>query len=156
MRAFDRVRRRRPARLILLGEGKCRGELEALRRELGLEDIVDLPGWTKNPLSWIVRSALLAQSSTFEGLPTVLVEALACGTPVVATRCSGGSVEILEDGRYGRLVPVGDVAAMADAILAALEAPTDRAALRARGADFTVERSVAEYRRILRRGEAAQ
>jgi glycosyltransferase involved in cell wall biosynthesis len=95
------------------------------------------------------RAALVVQSSRYEGLPTVLVEALACGTPVVATQCSGGSVEILEDGRLGRLVPVADPAALADAILAALADSPPAEELRRRGADFTVAKAVAAYRQIL-------
>ena len=149
MRAADRVRRQRAIRLIIVGEGHRRSELERLRRELALDDVVDLPGWVNNPFALMSRAALVVQSSTYEGLPTVLVEAMACGTPVVATRCSGGSAEILGDGRLGRLVPVADPAALAEAILAALADSRPADALRRQAANFTVERAVAEYRRIL-------
>src|SRR5439155_17106213 len=139
----------RPVRLVIVGEGSRRPELERLRHELELDQVVDLPGWIDNPFAMMSRAALVVQSSTYEGLPTVLVEAMACGTPVVATRCSGGSVEILEDGRLGRMVPAGDPAALAAAIGSSLQESTPVEALRQRAGDFTIERAVAAYRRIL-------
>jgi glycosyltransferase involved in cell wall biosynthesis len=155
IRATNLVRQQRPVRLIIIGEGGRRAELERLSRDLGLDHAVDLPGWIDNPFALMSRAALVVQSSTYEGLPTVLVESMACGTPVVATRCSGGSVEILEDGRLGRLVPVGDPAALAAAILSGLQESPAVDALRQRASDFTTERAVAEYRRILF-GDAAE
>ena len=120
IRAFAQVRRTRPARLLILGEGEERPVLEALARELGLEQCVSLPGFVGNPYVYMAHAAVFVLSSRWEGLPTVLVEALYCGAPVVATDCPSGPREILADGLYGRLVPVGDAAALAEAIGATL------------------------------------
>ena len=117
IRAFALVRKERPARLMILGEGEERPNLEALVRELGLEGEVALPGFVENPYKYMKRAAVFVLSSRWEGLPNALIEALAVGTPVVATDCPGGSKEILEGGKWGRLVPVGDVEALADAIV---------------------------------------
>ncbi len=116
IRAFAEVRRTRTARLLILGEGEDREQLEALVKRLSLEGDVRLHGFTPNPYAFMARAALFVLSSRWEGLPTVLVEALACGTPVVSTDCPSGPREILRDGRYGTLVPVGDEASMARAI----------------------------------------
>ncbi len=120
LRAFAEVRRQRPVRLIILGEGEERAALEDLARNLGIADDVDLPGFVANPYAVLSRAALFVLSSYWEGLPGVLIEALACGTKVVATDCPSGPREILDDGAYGQLVPVGDDKAMAEAILRAL------------------------------------
>lgn len=120
IRAFAEVRRCRSARLMILGEGEDRPALEALVSELGLEDDVALPGFRDNAISYMAWSALFVLSSAWEGLPTVLVEALAAGTPVVSTDCPSGPREILQEGRLGSLVPVGNPTAMAEALLAAL------------------------------------
>ena len=122
IRAFARVRQVRPARLLILGEGEERAALERLVREEGLEKEVALPGFAENPYPFMKRAAVFVLSSRWEGLGNVLIEALALGRPVVATDCPSGPREILEDGRWGRLVPVGDDAALAEAILEALEA----------------------------------
>lgn len=121
IRAFARVRRVRPARLLILGEGEERAALERLVREEGLEEEVALPGFAENPYPFMKRAAVFVLSSRWEGLPTVLIEALALGTPVISTDCPSGPREILEGGRWGRLVPMGDDAALAEAILEALE-----------------------------------
>jgi glycosyltransferase involved in cell wall biosynthesis len=125
VRAFAQVRRRRAARLVILGEGDGRAELAALAGELGVAEDVDLPGFQKNALSYMAHSAVFALSSAWEGLPTVLIEALATGTRVVSTDCPSGPREILQDGRLGALVPVGDASALASAILNTLERPAD-------------------------------
>ena len=117
IRTFALVRKERPARLMILGEGEERPNLEALVRELGLEEDVALPGFVENPYKYMKRAAVFVLSSRWEGLPNALIEALALGAPVVATDCHGGSKEILEGGKWGRLVPVGDVEALADAIV---------------------------------------
>ena len=122
IRAFDQLRRTRPARLAILGEGDERPALEALIRDLGLQDEVWLPGHLRNPYAYMARSAVFALSSRYEGLPTVLIEALALGAAVVSTDCPHGPAEILARARSGTLVPVGDVGALAEGILAALEA----------------------------------
>ena len=121
LRAFAHVRSTRPARLVILGEGPERGLLEALVAELELTEDVSLPGTTSNPYAYMARSTAFILSSRWEGLPTVLIEAMSCGAPVIATDCPSGPQEILAGGRYGTLVPVGDVAALAEAIEAALD-----------------------------------
>lgn len=116
IRAFAQVRQTQPVRLLILGEGSERPLLEALIKELGLEQDVSLPGFVMNPYAYMARAALFVLSSRWEGLPTVLIEALCCGTPVVATDCPSGPREILSDGKYGQLTAVGDVDALARAI----------------------------------------
>jgi glycosyltransferase involved in cell wall biosynthesis len=149
LRAFARVQRVRPLRLLLLGEGEERTKLEALVRELGVAADVALPGFVLNPFSYMARAAVLVLSSLYEGLPTVVIEALACGCPVVSTDCPSGPAEILEGGRYGALVPVGDVEAMAKAIHAALDGAHDAERLKARAAEFSLERAAERYLAVL-------
>ena len=127
IRAFAEVRRGRTAHLIILGEGEDRPELEKLISKLGLNSDVALPGFRENAMAYIARSALFVLSSAWEGLPTVLIEALATGTPVVSTDCPSGPREILQDGRLGALVPVGDTAALAEAMIQALDHPAGSA-----------------------------
>ena len=124
IRAFAQVLTKRPARLMILGEGVDRPMLEALVRELGLKDHVSLPGFVENPYAYMKRAALYVLSSRWEGLPTVLIEALYCGRPIVATDCPSGPREILAGGQYGALVPVGDVDALSRAIEAGLAGET--------------------------------
>jgi glycosyltransferase involved in cell wall biosynthesis len=128
IRAFARVSRQRPCRLLILGEGEERAALERLTAELGLGHLVSMPGFVPNPFAYMSRAALVVSSSAWEGLPGVLIQALACGAPVVATDCPGGSREILADGRFGRLVAVGDEAALANAISDVLANPGGAAA----------------------------
>ena len=116
IRAFAQVRRARPARLLILGEGPDRSSLQALIEQLGLVDDIALPGFVENPYAYMRRASLYVLSSQWEGLPTVLIEALYCGSPVIATDCPSGPREILADGKYGLLVPVGDVPALTRAI----------------------------------------
>jgi glycosyltransferase involved in cell wall biosynthesis len=152
--AFARVRARRPARLLILGdadprEPAVRPALEARMRELGVEQDVALPGFVANPQAYMARAGVMALSSIYEGLPTVLTEALAVGTTVVATDCDSGPREILDGGRYGTLVPVGDADALAEGILAALERPSDPALLRARADEFRAEPAADSYLRVI-------
>jgi len=152
VRAFARVRAVRPARLVILGEAKKparRARLEALARELGVAGDVCLAGFVANPYAYMARAAVFVLSSRWEGLPGVLIEALACGCPVVSTDCPSGPAEILENGRYGPLVRVGDAAALAAATLSVLAAPLARATLRTRAAAFSVETAVDQYERVL-------
>lgn len=121
LRAFALVRQSLNARLIIIGEGEDRPALESLMRELGVEEHVQLPGFVGNPFSYMAHAALFVLSSRWEGLPTVLIEAMCCGAPIVATDCPSGPREILADGRYGHLVPVGDAKALASAIGIALQ-----------------------------------
>ena len=121
IQAFGLVRQARAARLLILGEGEERPELEALVRQLGLEQDVVLPGFIRNPYTYMTRASVFVLSSRWEGLPGVLIEALYCGCPLIATDCPSGPREILADGQYGQLVPVGDVAALARAIETGLD-----------------------------------
>lgn len=121
--AFALMRREHDARLVILGEGSERRALETQACERGIRDAVALPGFVDNPYSCMARAAVLALSSDVEGLPTVLIESLAVGTPVVSTDCESGPREILRGGALGELVPVGDVPALARAISRTLAAP---------------------------------
>lgn len=125
LRAFALVRKERAARLVILGEGEDRPELKALVDELGIAEDVDMPGFVDNPYGYMAGAAVFALSSRWEGLPTVLIEAMALGKPVVATDCPSGAREILNDGRYGTLVPVGDAKRLATGISGMLEHPVE-------------------------------
>jgi glycosyltransferase involved in cell wall biosynthesis len=142
--AFAKVREKTPARLLILGEGKLRSELEELVKKLNLQGEVSLPGFVDNPYRFMSRAAVYVLSSTWEGLPTVLIEALAAGAPVVATDCKSGPNEILMGGELGKLVPVGDTSALAEGICDCLTGnrPEVPAELLSR---FTLERTVQEY-----------
>ena len=120
IRAFAKVQAQREARLLILGEGSMRPQLEMLVRQLGLSECVALPGFDPNPFRYMARAKVFAMSSIYEGFPNVLVQALACGCPVVSTDCPSGPSEILNGGAYGYLVPVGDVDALAASILKTL------------------------------------
>ncbi|WP_046174500.1 glycosyltransferase [Domibacillus indicus] len=121
IRAFARLREERPAKLIILGEGEQREELEKLIQSMGLEQDIDLPGFVSNPYAYMNKADLFVLSSRAEGLPTVLIEALASGTKVVSTDCPSGPKEILKEGKYGPLVPVGDSEALFQAIRSVLD-----------------------------------
>jgi glycosyltransferase involved in cell wall biosynthesis len=123
LRAFQAVANKCDAHLTIVGEGEERSMLEGLSRELGLEDSVSFPGFVPNQYKYMARADLLALSSAWEGFPTVIEEAMACGTPVVATDCPSGPSEMITDGENGLLVPVGDEAKLAQAILRLLEDP---------------------------------
>jgi glycosyltransferase involved in cell wall biosynthesis len=116
LRALSIVRASRECKLIVLGEGSERKKLERLARELAIEDAVQFLGFDPNPFRWMSRARMLVSASLAEGCPNVIQQALACGTQVVATDCPGGSKEILEGGKWGRLVPIRDPRAMAEAI----------------------------------------
>ena len=122
--AFAKLRASRPCRLLILGQGSERAKLEAKVAELGIGDDVSLPGFAPNPFAYMARSAVFTLSSRWEGLPTVLIEALACGAQVVSTDCPSGPDEILAGGKYGWLVPMGDPDALAAALGEALEKET--------------------------------
>lgn len=151
LRAFSQVRRQRPARLLILGEGEDRPKLERLVSEQGLtlgED-VGLPGFVANPYAYMARAAVFALSSGWEGLPTVLIEALAAGAVVVSTDCDSGPREILANGRFGRLVPVGDAEAFAQALLEALAQPATTSDFQEVADRYSHETAVSRYLQAL-------
>lgn len=150
LRAVARVWARRPVRLLILGEGEERGWLTRLAEDLGIAGSVALPGFVPNPFPALAGAAGFVLSSRWEGMPGALIEAMAVGCPVASTDCPGGSREILEDGRLGPLVPVGDDLALAQAIETLLDRPADRAALMARARDFSVAGAALAYRDALR------
>jgi glycosyltransferase involved in cell wall biosynthesis len=149
LRAFRRVRDDRPAKLLVLGEGEKRAELEALRGELGLTEDVAFPGYVANPYAYMSRAGVFVLSSAFEALPTVLIEAMACGAPVVSTDCRSGPSEILEGGTHGRLVPVSDDAALAAAIIETVASPPSAERMRAAAERFRPDPIVDTYLDIL-------
>lgn len=155
IRAFALVRQERPARLMILGEGEERFRLEALVKELGLEDDVALPGFVDNPYAYMARAAVFVLSSAWEGLPTVLIEAMACSCPVVSTDCPSGPAEILENGKYGPLVPVGDADKLAEAIRIVFDKPLESDVLCRRANLFSLEKIFEEYLALLLRGNCA-
>ena len=145
LRAFAQVRQRRPARLVILGEGPLRAALDALARRLGIAADLAMPGFVPDPVAYMKRSAVFALSSVFEGLPTVLIEALAAGCPIVSTDCPTGPAEILAGGDYGRLVSVGDSRAFAAALCAALDEPPRQERLRQRAGHFSTDRMAEQH-----------
>jgi glycosyltransferase involved in cell wall biosynthesis len=144
IRAFSIVRSQRACRLVILGEGPDRRALESLVADLGLKKDVHLPGFVNNPFAWMRVATVMVCSSLTEGCPNALMQALACGTPVVSTDCVGGCSEILERGRWGRLVPVRDAQAMAAAVSAAMEGE-DRVDVASRAADFAIDEIALDY-----------
>ena len=149
IKAFARLNAQRPCRLIILGEGRMRKALERLVKGLDLTDHVSLPGWVENPFAFMSRASLFVLSSRFEGLPGVLVQALACGCPCVSTNCPAGPAEILQDGKFGPLVPVGDEKSLATAMYRVLAQPPERHMLQQRAGYFSLERSVTAYEKLI-------
>ncbi len=143
--AFARLRTETPVRLIILGEGRLRGALDGLARQLGVSDDVALPGFAANPYAWMSRASQFVLSSAWEGSPNVLTEALALGVPAVSTDCPSGPREVLAGGRYGVLVPVGDAAGLAEAMRDTLAAPLPAATLRQAVSAYTVAAATQGY-----------
>lgn len=152
IRAFARVRQVHPCRLVIIGEGQERPALTALIGQLGLANQVDLPGFQAQPLPFLARANLFVLSSAWEGSPNVLTEAMALGTPVVATNCPSGPAELLDGGRIAPLVPVGDVEALAAAILATLDQPPPPDRLQDVVADYEQAYSAQRYLAVLEPG----
>jgi glycosyltransferase involved in cell wall biosynthesis len=144
IRAFAKVRSRRPCRLVILGEGEKRATLAALAQKLGVGSDVSMPGFIANPYSWMRKSTVFVLSSKFEGLPTVLIEAMQCGIPVISADCPSGPAEILEDGQWGKLFLPGDIDALAFAIEDALDCKLV-ADVRKRAADFSIDAAMSRY-----------
>lgn len=149
IRAFAKLCSGQEARLLILGEGEDRQRLEALIQELDLHGGVSLPGFLDNPYAYLKRSDVFVSSSAWEGLPTVVIEALALGKPVVATDCPGGTAEILEGGRYGYLTEVANPEQLAQVMLESLQSNWDRDLLQKRAETFSLEASAKRYLEML-------
>lgn len=145
LQALAKLQRHTEVRLVILGRGDEREELAALADRLGVAESVSMPGFVDNPFAYMARASVFVLSSDWEGLPSVLIEALAVGCPVVSTDCPSGPREILDDGRYGRLVPTGDVSALASAMAATLKEEADGERLQERARDFSRDRVADEY-----------
>lgn len=144
IRAFKKVREQKDCNLIILGEGELRPQLEQLIDSLNLHDSVQLLGFVDNPYAWMANADLFVLSSINEGFGNVIVEAMACRTPIISTDCPSGPREILEDGLWGRLVPPGNISLLAEAITASLGNPT-KADIEARAKFFSVDSAVDQY-----------
>lgn len=149
LKAFAHIHAKRSARLIILGEGRERPTLEKLARELGIASDLSLPGFEDNPYAFMAQASVFVLSSRLEGLPNALLEALACGCPVVSTNCRSGPQEILDNGAFGPLVPVGDDKALAEAIFHTLEHPPKAEKLLARAAEFDIQTIAKQYLQTL-------
>lgn len=154
LRAMTLMPPHRPWRLAIVGDGPERAALEAWVRANGLSGRVAFTGYSADPFGWLMRARVAILPSAHEGLPCVLMEALACGTPVVSTDCSYGPRDILQNGRYGTLTPVGDAPAMAAAIAAALDQVPDRRFLMTRGLDYTAAKAANRFLEILADADA--
>lgn len=148
LNAFAKVCRKQDCRLIILGEGELRPMLESMIDKLGIRNHVQMPGFHTNPFVWMREASLFVLSSAWEGLPNVLIQAMACGTPVISTDCHSGPREILEDGKWGKLVPVGDTNALATAIACGLSEKS-KSNIRERAAQFSSEKSIISYLEVL-------
>jgi glycosyltransferase involved in cell wall biosynthesis len=146
----DRQFKSRPWRLAIVGDGAERLALETFVRQNGLEERIIFTGHVADPFGWMMRARVAVCSSVYEGLGNAIIEALACGTTVVSTDCPYGPREILQGGRYGTLIPVGDAAAMAAALENALAHGPDRTALMRRGRDYTAARAAERFLEIVR------
>ena len=148
--AFSLVVRELDARLLIVGDGPERAPLMALVEKLRIEDRVLFVGTVSDARPYYPSASLFVLSSLYEGLPTTLIEALEAGIPIVSTNCPSGPLEILESGRYGRLVPPADSPALAAAMLEALQTePPDAQVLRERAQEFTVDVGIRRYLSLL-------
>jgi len=146
---FSILRKIRDVRLIILGEGEERKNLEKIINKLNLWEFISMPGFVENPYAYIAQSNVFVLSSLYEGLPTVLIEAMACGTSIVSTDCPSGPAEILENGQYGKLVPINDPEALAEAIKETLDNPINPQVLRERANYFSTEKAADRYLELL-------
>lgn len=149
IRAFANARKSMPMRLMILGSGPQQSMLAALAVRLGISGDVDLPGHIANPFPYLKRASLFVLPSRWEGMSNALLEALASGCPAVATRCSG-SVEILQEGEWGTLVPVAREDALASAIVETLRKPPARESQLRRAADYSLAVTMSRYVQIFR------
>jgi glycosyltransferase involved in cell wall biosynthesis len=149
LRAFADLRKHRPCRLIILGDGRQRETLLELSHELCITEALALPGFTPNPYAYMKRADLFVLSSRWEGSPNVLTEAMALGTPVVSTDCPSGPSELLDQGRIAPLVPVGDWQALSNAMQQVLDHPPERSLLRESVEEYNAHQSASRYLEIL-------
>src|SRR5690242_6297548 len=149
LRALTLMPPERDWRLAIIGDGPDRAELEAFVRDKKLTDRTVFTGYVSDPFAWIMRARVLVLPSLYEGLGNTIIEALACGTLVVSTDCRYGPREILEDGRYGILTPVGDAQAMAKAIELALDSAPNRQLLMRQGCLHSADNAAAGFLKIL-------
>lgn len=150
LRAFKQIHRRDPnTRAVIAGQGSRRDTLLKFSKELGISEVVSMPGYVDNQYGYMRRASVFLLSSRYEGLPTVMIEALACGCPVVATNCPSGPSEILANGKYGPLVPVGDVTGLANAVLNTLGNPIPSEILQRRADDFAPDTILDRYEEFI-------
>jgi len=153
IKAFSRVVKEVDSRLIILGEGTEREALEGLTAEFGLTDRIFLPGFQKNPYQFLFNAGIFVLSSRYEGLPMAMLEAMACGVSVIASDCKSGPREILQDGKCGLLVPVGDEVALSEGILKLLKDRSLREKYsglgKERAKDFHADKIVRKYEELL-------
>lgn len=145
LEAFSLLLKKEDAYLTILGQGDLLADLKALAVKLEIAERVNFAGFSRNPSAWMASSDLLVLSSNCEGFGNVLIEAMSVGTPVVSTDCQSGPREILENERYGRLVPVGDIKALANAMYKSLNNQHNINALKSRAADFSVDKIAKQY-----------
>ena len=149
IRAFAKQFRHKNAKLMILGDGPLRSDLERLARDEGVEKQILMPGFVKNPLPVYASADLFVLSSNYEGFGNVIVEAMSCGVPILSTNCQFGPNEILADGKFGKLVPVNNIEELASGMAEMLGQPIDAQKLKDRSQDFAPEVAAREYLRIL-------
>ena len=149
IKAFALVRNKVDASLIILGEGELRAELLALSKILGVSSHVSFPGFVRNTTPFYQSADLFVLSSLAEGFGNVIVESMASGTPVVATDCQSGPREILKDGEYGKLVPISDIDALANAIVTSIKETHCAEVLKRRASDFTIDKITSQYLNVM-------
>lgn len=148
IKAFSNLKNR-DIKLLILGEGPLLNELKYNAKKYNVEDRVLFKGFVSNPYDYYKNSDLFVLSSKREGFGNVIVEAMGCGTPVVSTDCEHGPREVLDNGKYGSLVPVGDVEALTKAIDNALKVEHNKEKLIDRAKDFSPAISARRYLEIL-------
>jgi glycosyltransferase involved in cell wall biosynthesis len=153
LRGFAQLQEKQPCRLMIIGRGDDRDRLLAAAHELGVADLLALPGFVDSPYAWLAQAHVFAFTSVLEGLGFALIEALACGIPSVATNCPSGPAEILQNGKYGPLVPVGDHLALAAALESALLRPLPREFLQEAARPYEIENATTAYIQALNLGE---
>jgi len=147
--AFKNVEKQTGAKLIILGDGKEKENLRRLRQDLSLTNSISFEGFVKNPYKYIYNSDVFVLSSLWEGFGNVVAEALACATPVVATDCDSGPAEILDNGKYGKLVPVGDITKLSKEMINALDQDQNKEVLLDRAQEFHIKNIGPQYEKMI-------